>query len=410
MTTEGRRGGESIRTSIPQGRIIRGYGVIRDPVECNGSIIADDRISITGEINMTESTATVSLGSGSVIIEDQVSRLDAGDLASAAIYVDDDGINPGRFVQTGGTITVDYLRVGASAFVDSPGNKAEYVLSGGSLNVGSLEIGGWYTYPWSSSGNGPGAFYITSTSANIAVSKYVFLKSDSSFAAALGATIHMTGSGFYNYSTDPSGLEGLSNLTLIFEGGSEDVDPFEVAAEDMGAVIDGWLDNFALGSLTLGGTDIGQLTLRDNFDNQTDWAGDEALYVHNLNIGAGSYLHLNGYNLYYFNGLIDPGATIVYNGGSLTQIFLPGDTNGDGFEGGADLNAILSNWGITGATRLQGDLTGEGDVGGADYNQLLSHWGGSMPMPPEAPLEAIPEPAALGLMLVGGLALLRRRK
>lgn len=52
-----------------------------------------------------------------------------------------------------------------------------------------------------------------------------------------GATIHMTGSAFENESTDPADLAGLSNLSLIFEGGSANVDPFEVAGEDMGAVM-----------------------------------------------------------------------------------------------------------------------------------------------------------------------------
>jgi len=83
-----------------------------------------------------------------------------------------------------------------------------------------------------------------------------------------------------------------------------------------------------------------------------------------------------------------------------------GDVNGDDFVGGSDLNTILSNWGMSGATRLQGDLTGEGDVGGADYNQVLSHWGEGTPPEPGA----IPEPATLGLLLIGALVSLRRRR
>ena len=85
---------------------------------------------------------------------------------------------------------------------------------------------------------------------------------------------------------------------------------------------------------------------------------------------------------------------------------LAGDVNNDGFVGGGDLNSIISNWGLVGATRIQGDLTGEGDVGGADYNEVLGNWGAGTPPPPEV----IPEPVTLGLLLLGGLALLRRRK
>ncbi len=68
----------------------------------------------------------------------------------------------------------------------------------------------------------------------------------------------------------------------------------------------------------MGGIDIGQVQLLDNFDNQPGWEGIEALYVYNLNIGAGSYLDLNGLNLYYLSGSIDGGADIVH--GNLTPI------------------------------------------------------------------------------------------
>ena len=93
----------------------------------------------------------------------------------------------------------------------------------------------------------------------------------------------------------------------------------------------------------------------------------------------------------------------------LSGVILPGDVNGDGFVGSGDLSALISNWGLTGATRGQGDVTGDGKVGGADYNQVLSNWGAGTP--PEPPSEAVPEPATLALLLIGGLlALVRRRK
>ena len=79
---------------------------------------------------------------------------------------------------------------------------------------------------------------------------------------------------------------------------------------------------------------------------------------------------------------------------------LDGDVDGDGFVGGGDLNTIIGNWGLSGATRTQGDLTGEGDVGGADYNEVLGNWGAGTPPP-----ETIPEPATFALLLLAGLAL-----
>ena len=132
----------------------------------------------------------------------------------------------------------------------------------------------------------------------------------------------MTGSAFENNNTDPADLAGLSNLELVFEGGYVDIDPFEVAGQDLGAIMAGFDNNFALGTLTLGGVDFGQIQLFDSFDNQPGWEGSEALYVYNLNIGADSYFDLNGLNLYYLSGAIDGSANII--GGSLTPIPEPG--------------------------------------------------------------------------------------
>jgi hypothetical protein len=59
----------------------------------------------------------------------------------------------------------------------------------------------------------------------------------------------------------------------------------------------------------------------DLIDNQPDWDGREALYVDNLTLAAGAYLDLNGLDLYYRNGSIDPGSTIDYShGGALIAV------------------------------------------------------------------------------------------
>lgn len=51
---------------------------------------------------------------------------------------------------------------------------------------------------------------------------------------------------------------------------------------------------------------------------------------------------------------------------------LPGDLNGDGFVNGADLAALLANWGQPGAS----DLNGDGITNGADLATLLANWTG----------------------------------
>ena len=86
---------------------------------------------------------------------------------------------------------------------------------------------------------------------------------------------------------------------------------------------------------------------------------------------------------------------------------LAGDVDGDGWVAGNDLSITISNWGMTGATREDGDLNGNGTVDGPDYSEVLTYWG--MGIPPLEPPSGIPEAATLGLLLTGGLALLRRR-
>ena len=89
----------------------------------------------------------------------------------------------------------------------------------------------------------------------------------------------------------------------------------------------------------------------------------------------------------------------------IELVLLPGDVDGDGFVGGDDLTIILSNWGLDDQTRGEGDLTGDGFIGGDDYSEVLTYWGtGTQPV-----VTAVPEPSMLGLLLIGGFALLRRR-
>ena len=165
-----------------------------------------------------------------------------------------------------------------------------------------------------------GTLNITDAAASVTVSGRLYFGAAGFLTAVPGSTIHMTGSAFENESINPDNLVGLGNLTLIFEGGTGDVDPFEVAGEDMGAVMAGFDSNFALGTLQLGGdAGIGQIQLVDTFDNRPDWEGSEALYVKNLIIGAGSTLDLNGLNLYYLN-FTDLGGSIDFNGGDMQQV------------------------------------------------------------------------------------------
>ena len=86
------------------------------------------------------------------------------------------------------------------------------------------------------------------------------------------------------------------------------------------------------------------------------------------------------------------------------QQFLRGDADGDSFVGADDLVTVLTYWGQSGMGQEQGDLTGDGFVGADDYVEVLTYWGsGTSPEP-------IPEPATLGLLILGGMICLRRGK
>jgi autotransporter-associated beta strand protein len=101
---------------------------------------------------------------------------------------------------------------------------------------------------------------------------------------------------------------------------------------------------------------------------------------------------------------IDKDSTGIY----LTGIssYMLGDTNGDFVVDAVDYIAIKTNFGLTGTgiTRLQGDLIDNDVVDWDDLQQLMANFGKTFPAP------ATPEPATLGLLAIGALALLKRKR
>lgn len=226
-------------------------------------------------------------------------NLNGGTLSAVQEWIGRDTRN-NVFTQTGGTNTV-----GGTIYIPQTSyGGGTYNLAGGTLSAAGIEIGC----------SGAGSFNIDDPAAEMTISETLTLGENSTFDAVSGAAIHMTGADFENLNTNEAALAGLANLELIFEGGSGDTDELEVGSEDKGAVEAGFVDNFALGKLTLGGADVGMVRLVDNTDNgNRDGTGGnaEALYVDRLELGAGSVLDLNNLHLYWCTEFVDNGGSIL---------------------------------------------------------------------------------------------------
>ncbi|MFA5111443.1 MAG: hypothetical protein WC443_08570 [Desulfobaccales bacterium] len=189
----------------------------------------------------------------------------------------------GVFTQSGGSLTAsNALAIGT----DSDGS-GSYTMSGGTLTAKDLTVGS--TGP----GSVTGTLALTNAAVNVTVSNSFTIAERGQFTAAPGASINMTGSNFYNSSTNPNNVD-MTQLRMFFSNPADN-DTFEVAGYDFGAVLAGWNSNFALGTLDLG--DEANLKLLDEVRNLSP--DPEALYVTNLIVGDGVTLDLNNLHLYY---------------------------------------------------------------------------------------------------------------
>ena len=82
---------------------------------------------------------------------------------------------------------------------------------------------------------------------------------------------------------------------------------------------------------------------------------------------------------------------------------LPGDLNGDGFVGSADLDMVRGNWGEVVAPGTLGDANNDGFVNSGDLDIVRGNWGSSLPA-------SVPEPHAVLFIALAALFLGTRRR
>ena len=133
-------------------------------------------------------------------------------------------------------------------------------------------------------------------------------------------------------------------------------------------------------------------TVTMTFAEDVDWAWKMARET-----GVWSKFTLDESHQFIFD--LIGGTGDLFSFSSYLPGHVPGDVDGDGFSDGDDLATIISNWGLSGATREQGDLNVDGIVSGPDYAEVLSFWA------PE-PTEPTPEPATLTIISAAGCCVL----
>jgi hypothetical protein len=88
------------------------------------------------------------------------------------------------------------------------------------------------------------------------------------------------------------------------------------------------------------------------------------------------------------------------------EVVCPGDANLDGWVNVGDLGILGANYNTPGAGWLTADFNGNGIVNVGDLGILGANYGGGTGGLPTS----TPEPATMGLLVLGGLAVLRRRR
>jgi len=217
----------------------------------------------------------------------------------------------GVVTQAQNTFTATELHLGNKAGADG-----RYDIGGGTLNVSKIFVGE----------AGTGRFNVTNSGATINISKSLeFGATTANYSAVADTTLRFANdTAFKNAAKITANVAGLAETTFLFNGtGNSSINFFEVAGQDLGAIVDGFTNNFHIKGITIGGSGAATLKLVNdyiNYNGTPPGTYSEALYVHNLIINSGSTLNLNGFHLYcgtFTNyGSVIGGSVIVVQGGA----------------------------------------------------------------------------------------------
>ena len=277
-------------------------------------------------------------------------------------------LNPGnRFISYSGQLTIKNGTLATNQLNNvsadgALGNSTLAVIMGDTGTTGALRYTGnttSSTKPFTMADGGTGAFQVDNSGTTLTLNGPI--DGDGGLTKEGAGTLALVGS------TDYTGDTIVSEGTLIVSNAGAGLDDLASVMIEVGATMDLDFSGFdTIGELWLGGIQMG---------------------VGDYNSSTASA---------YFS-----------NNGTLRVSLLAGDANGDGVVNAADYIVLKTNMGQpSGAALAEGDLDGDGDVDWDDLQILQAHYGESSLGAPGA----IPEPATLSLLALGGPALIRRKK
>lgn len=409
---------------VPAGQGFVGQGTIKDPVTCQGSIVAWPSGSINLDNGLSLSApGNINLGQGGLTVNDTASRMTGGSLLAAALVLGTTAA--GNFTQSGGTSTVGNLDIGyfypgsyslaGSALLSSAnlyvsyyyyGGPSTFVQSGGTNEVlGNLAIG------WLSSGS----YYLSGSG--------LLLTSNETLGSGYGV-------GSFIQSGGTNSVSGDLTVGCSYLGAT-----YGVAGNSLLAASDMLLGSSGSGTLTQSG---GTVAITNSFElgysgNGTYNLDGGMLVISQLSPGSGNAasaaFNFNGGTLEASasfstsaplvlgtaggNATIDPSGYTVTLSGSLTG---PGNL----IESGSGTLVLSGTNSYTGGTTdSAGEMVVTNSEGLADGSNLyVGNAFSAIPVPiipadatsAGSPTSPVPESGTLALLACGAIGLLGARK